>query len=228
MPLSDVVQLQVLQHYFQGCALPTISQSYLALHRSDPGGDNQGVGETTYAGYTRLSIAPSPSTFLVSPGPPARAQNATPLAFPPCVGAGDTVSFWSLGLNQSGPGALIAYGPIVGSSDTLRGFAGYAGSPAVLFVPNLPYGTQVNDLVTLQQMGPGMLLPLGLVEGQLYYVGTVNVVTGNVTLSLALDNAAPADATGAGNGFYYPTTPMIITQGNVPTFPPNSLLTFQG
>lgn len=228
MPLSNFTQLQILQHYFQGLPLLNLGGLYLALCREAPGPfDDQSVGETTYAGYARLAIAPSPSTFQTSSGPPARAQNISALAFPACVGTGDTVSFWSLGLSAAGPGTIIASGPIVGF-EPLRAFAGWAGSPGTLFVPNLPYGTQVNDRVALQQMGPGTLLPQGLVEGQLYYVGTVNVVTGNVTLSTTPDNGAPVATTSMGNGFYYPVTPMTIAQGMVPAFPPNSLLTFQG
>lgn len=228
MSLSTAAQLQILQYYFQGALPPPLGLVYVGLHNAAPGaGGNQSTGETFYSGYARLPVAPSSGTFLVSSGPPARAQNLQPLAFPACSGTlGDTLNFWSLGTMPSGPSPLITYGPL--GNGLVCGFTGWAGTPSTLFVPALPFGTLVNSTVVLQALGPGVLLPRGFVDGQLYYVGTVNIVTGMITLSTTLNNGSPVAASAPGSGYLYPVTPLNVAQGNVPTFPPNSLLTFQG
>ena len=64
-------QVQLLQYYFNGLTPGAVPAIYVALHDADPTGGTQATGETTYAGYARLGVAPSPSTFLVTSGPPA-------------------------------------------------------------------------------------------------------------------------------------------------------------
>lgn len=224
--LSEAAQAQTLQYYFQGAQPPPLPAIYLALHNAAPGSaGNQSTNETFYAGYSRIAVVPSAGTFLVSQGSPTRAQNLQPLIFPQCNGTlGDTLNFWSIGLAASGPGTLITSGPI--GPGLVLGFAADEGSPCTLFVPGLPSGTQVNSSVVLQSFGPGMLLPQGLVDGQLYYVGTVDAVNGLVTLSYGTDNSSPVSATASGSGFLLPVTPLNVAQGFVPVFPPNSLLAF--
>lgn len=227
MALSNFAQGQLLQYYFQGLQPPPLPAIYVGLHNAAPGaGGNQSTGETVYSGYSRLAVSPSAGTFLVSQGSPTRAQNLQSLAFPACGTLGDTLNFWSVGLAASGPGQLITYGPL--GNGTVMGFTGSAGSPCVLFAPALPFGTLVNAQVVLQALGPGCLLPQGLVDGQIYYVGTVNVVTETLTLSLTPNNGSPVAATIPGSGYLYPVTPLVVSQAMVPTFPANSLLTFQG
>lgn len=228
MSLSNFAQAQLLRYYFQGLVPQQLPMIYIGLHNFAPGaGGDQTTGETFYTGYSRLAVAPSPNTFLVSQGSPTRAQNLSPLAFPVCSGAlGDTLNFWSVGLAATGPGQLITYGPL--GNGTVCGFTGSAGSPCTLFVPALTPGLLLpNSAVVLQALGPGCLLPSGFTDGQLYYVSAVNSLTGAVTLSLT-PNGPPLSALNPGSGYLYPVTPMNVSQGQVPTFPPNSLLTFQG
>jgi hypothetical protein len=221
--LATATQLQILEYYFQGVQPPPLSTIYIALHNAAPGaGGTQSSGETVYSGYARVPIALSGGTFLVSQGSPARAQNLAPIAFPACSGTlGDTLAFWSAGLTATGPGQLITSGPI--GNGTAYGFSGAVGAPSQLFVPQLP-GILVNAPVVLYALGPAILLPGGFNDGQLYYVGTTT--SAFITLSTALNNAAPVAAVSAGSGFLLPVVPLTVTQGVVPTFPVNSLLTF--
>ena len=227
MGLSNAAQAQLLQYYFQGARPPPMGLLYVGLHSSAPGaGGDQTTGETVYSSYARLPVAPSASTFLVSQGSPTRVQNLQALAFPACGTLGDTFNFWSVGLAPTGPGQLITYGPL--GSGSVLGFTGGAGSPCSLFVPALAPGQLLpNSSVVLQALGPACLLPQGLVDGQMYYISSANSLTGAVTLSLT-PNGPPLSASASGSGYLYPVTPLSVSQGQVPTFPPNSLLTFQG
>ena len=222
MAFSDALQVQALECLFQGLVIDLPSPLYLALHNAapNPAGD-QTVNETTYQGYARLAVFPSPSTFAVSAGPPARAQNVQGLSFAPCTGLGDVLSFWSLGTAAAGPDSLLTYGPI--GPGAVYGFA--ADAMDECFVPLLPDGTTVGQAFTVGQFGPGVLLPGGLTDGQIYYASSV------MTQSLLLSATQGGPAIGfttPGSGLLYPVTPMTVSQGQVPTFPPNSLLTFQG
>jgi hypothetical protein len=221
MPFSPFAQAQVLSFYFQGLTPGPPVPIYIALHSASPDGGSQATAETVYAGYARMGAAPSPSTFLVSSGPPARAQNLVAIAFPACSGSGDTVAFWSVGLSGSGPGQLITSGPI--GPGTAYGFTADVGAP--LFVPLLPPGTVPGQAVTLYQAGPGALLPGGLVAGQVYYVNAI--AGGELVLGLTPSGPTVLPQT-AGSGYLCPVTPLVVAQGTVPTFPPNSLLTFLG
>lgn len=222
MSLSTAVQLKILEALFQSSVLDLPSPLYVGLHNAAPGED-QSLNESGYSGYARLAVYPSPSTFLVTAGPPARAQNLSALAFPPCTGPiGDTLNFWSIGTQPSGPGQLITSGPI--GNGQVYGFSADVGDVA-LFVPLLPSGFVIGQAFTVSPFGPGMLLPGGLVDGAIYYATLV--MTESLLLS-ATPSGQPITFSTPGSGLLYPVTPVVVAQGVVPTFPPNSLLTFQG
>lgn len=221
--LSFASQASILRALFQGKPLPSVSTLYVGLHTANPGGlGTQSTNETSYSNYARVAVPCSPGSWAVFQADPAQTQNIQAITFPACGLTGDTLSFWSIGYDASGPGQLITSGPI--GPATAYGFTAISSTPGSLYVPLLPPGMVVNQPVVLYQFGPGMLLPGGLVEGQVYLVGSI--VGQFLTLSSLPNNAAPVATILAGSGLLLPVSPLVVTTAVVPTFPSSSLLTF--
>jgi hypothetical protein len=217
---SLATQISLLQLLFQGAALPPLKQLYIALHNANPGeAGTQSTNETSYSNYARVAVPCSPGSWLVASGDPPQAQNLQSIIFPACGATGDTLSFWSAGVAASGSGQIVTSGP-VGAT------AAYGFSADVMdnfFVPLLPAGYVVGQPVILYQFGPGMLLPGGFVEGQVYYIASISQQ--DVLLS-ATPGGHNLGGSTAGTGLFLPVSPLIVVSGMSPTFPPNSLLTF--
>lgn len=217
---SIATQVGILRALFQGLPLPQVSVLYAALHHGNPGeAGTQATNETAYDNYVRMAVPCSPGSWLVSPGDPAQAQNIQSIIFPTCGASGDVLTFWSLGYARAGPGGLITSGPI--GATAAYGFSADANDS--FFVPLLPPGLAPGQPVILYQFGPGMLLPGGFVEGQLYYVATVGAQA--LTLSTA-PGGAPIGPGTPGTGLLLPVAPLVVSGGVSPTFPPNGLFTF--
>lgn len=92
---------------------------YLSLHTSDPSeGGFQTSNETSYTGYTRVSVVRSPSGWTVSGTNPTQVTNAAQVNFPQCtdnVGAPHTLTYVGVGTSASGDGKLL-YSGSLGSS----------------------------------------------------------------------------------------------------------------
>lgn len=222
--LSFATQTALLQAMFQGVPLPQVPNLYVALHNANPGGPGtQTTNETSYANYARVAVPCSPGSWNVSQNDPAQVQNTARVVFPACgPDSGDALSFWSIGYEPVGPGQIVTSGVITGGS--AYGFSGTAGSPCQLTAPLFPPGILRDSLVVLYQFGPGMLLPLGLIEGNSYYIGTINGTS--LTLSLTLGNTTPVPAALAGSGILVPSQPLLVVPGVAPTFPVSSLVTY--
>jgi hypothetical protein len=95
---------------------------WLSLHTADPTeGGTQTSSETTYTGYTRVSVARSNSTWTVSGTAPTQVTNAAQVNFPQCtdnVGAPHTITHVGIGTASSGTGKLL-YSGALGLSGTL-------------------------------------------------------------------------------------------------------------
>lgn len=216
-------QTAILGALFQGVPLPRVNVLYVALHNANPGEQGtQATNETAYDNYVRTAVPCSPGSWAVSQNDPAQAQNVQAISFPACGAAGDTLTFWSLGYAASGPGGLITSGPI--GPGTAYGFTAISSAPGSLYVPLLPLGMVVNQTVMVYQFGPGMLLPGGIAEGQVCYVGTVSGQF--LTLSALPNNAAPMAFFLAGSGLLLPVSPLVVATNVAPTFPAGSLVTF--
>lgn len=114
---------QLLSLFFNGTAIPNLAVNatsspltvlYGALHTADPTATgNQTSNEVTYTGYTRLSIARTSSGFTVSG---ASVSPTASLIWPtPTGAAGQTASFWSIGIAVSGAGQILYAGPFTPS-----------------------------------------------------------------------------------------------------------------
>ena len=221
--LSSATQAQLLGALFQGTALPPASTLYLALHNENPGGPGtQSTGETAYTNYARVAVPCSPGSWRVSGAQPAQAQNIQQLAFPACGATGDLLAFWSLGYQASGPGPIITSGPL-GPGTAYQFTASWMND--ALFVPLLPPGWVPGQAVVLYQFGPGMLLPGGFVDGQLYSVGLVSGTSVGLTNLFGGPLIVP---TTPGGGLIVPVSLLAVSAGIVPTFAPSSLFTFVG
>jgi hypothetical protein len=218
--LSFATEAAVLGGLFQGTPLPVVSTIYAALHNANPGGSGtQSTNETAYSNYARVAVPCSPGSWAVSGAGPAQVQNLQYLRFPICGAVGDVLTFWSLGYAASGPGQVITSGPI-GPGAAYGCSADVAGA---FFVPLLPPGLVQGQPLALYQFGPGMLLPGGFVEGQVYYLCGIS----GQALSLSATPAStPISPTSQGSGILVPVSPLTVAQGMVPTFPPNSMTTY--
>lgn|SRR5574338_394861 len=92
---------------------------YLSLHTADPTeGGTQTSSETTYTGYTRISVARTNVAWTVSGTTPTQVTNAAQVTFPQCtdnVGAPHTILYVGVGTASSGAGKLL-YSGALGSS----------------------------------------------------------------------------------------------------------------
>ena len=91
---------------------------YVSLHTADPAeGGNQTSFETTYTGYTRISIARTTGGWtvtLVDVGP-STAGNAAQATFPQCTnntGAPHTITHVGVGTALNGTGKLLYSGSL--------------------------------------------------------------------------------------------------------------------
>lgn len=83
---------------------------YISLHTADPGETgNQGISETTYTNYTRISVARSGAGWSVSGG---TVSNVAAITFPTCGVTGATITHFGIGSDVSGAGNLFLYGPL--------------------------------------------------------------------------------------------------------------------
>jgi hypothetical protein len=217
---SLATQVGILRALFQGVPLSQVSALYAALHSGNPGeAGTQSTNETAYDNYARVAVPCSPGSWIISPGDPPQSQNLQSIQFPACGAIGDTLTFWSIGYAPSGPGPIVTSGPI--GATAAYGFTADVNS--AFFVPLLPPGLVPGQPVILYQFGPGMLLPGGFIEGQLYYVA---VATGQDLVLAAAPGGAVVNAGTPGSGVLLPVRPLVVSLSVAPTFPPNSLFTF--
>ena len=94
---------------------------YLSLHTADPTeGGNQGSSETTYTGYSRISVVRSAGAWtvtIVDVGP-STVTNAAQVTFTQCtnnVGAPHTLTHVGVGTASTGAGKLLYSGALVSS-----------------------------------------------------------------------------------------------------------------
>lgn len=103
---------------------------YLSLHTADPTeGGNQTSSETSYTGYTRVSVARTTGGWtvtLVDVGP-STAANAAQVNFPQCTGGSASITHVGVGTDSSGTGKLLYSGalasPLAVSNNITPSFA---------------------------------------------------------------------------------------------------------
>lgn len=97
----------------------TAGNLYLSLHTGNP--DETGTQETSEADYGNYSRVPIPRDNTQWSIVAGEAENTSLLSFPLASGGSNTVTYWGLGLDASGPGTLLLYGELSNSLDVSQG-----------------------------------------------------------------------------------------------------------
>ena len=83
---------------------------YVALHTADPGeAGNQSTSEATYTSYARIAVARTGSGWTVSGN---QASNAALIQFPQCTGGTNTITYVSIGTDESGATEILYSGAL--------------------------------------------------------------------------------------------------------------------
>lgn len=92
---------------------------YLSLHTSSPGETGtQSTNETSYSGYSRVSVARSSAGWTIT------ANSASPTSaidFGECTSGTATITHVGLGTDSSGTGKLVLYGSLSPSISVASG-----------------------------------------------------------------------------------------------------------
>lgn len=114
MSKSDSCELDILKYVFQGVAPSwnAVSNLFVSLHTADPGeAGTQLTNETSYTGYTRVTISRSVSAWTTSAT--TLCGNLGAITFPQCTaGAAVTVTHVGLGTSFSGTGQVLYTGAL--------------------------------------------------------------------------------------------------------------------
>ena len=91
---------------------------WVSLHTADPTeGGNQTSSETSYIGYTRISVVRTTGGWtvtLVDVGP-STVANAGQVNFPQCTSGSSTITHVGVGTDSSGTGKLLYSGALASS-----------------------------------------------------------------------------------------------------------------
>lgn len=224
---SNTAQANILKIIFQAVAWANVADNaasspattlYFSLHTSDPGeAGSQNTNETAYTNYARVGVVRTTGGFALSGSSPTVISNVNAVNFPQCGVTGATITHFGVGTASSGAGVLIGSGP-VGSGPALE-FTCTSASPGSLTVPNS--GNSVNDRVSVYPTAAGSL-PSGMVEGTVYYVGTVSGIF--MTLSTTSANGSPVNTSSVGSGVIITQTPLVVSQNITPSFAASALV----
>lgn len=134
MPKSNFYETGILNLLLNGEAIPgiaaidsTVNTLYVALHTGTPGGGgDQTVNEISYTGYARIAITRSPTSpaWLISGSAPATASPANAITFGMMTGGtGGTVTYFSIGADLTGTGAIYYFGSVQPTINIVTGLA---------------------------------------------------------------------------------------------------------
>lgn len=222
MSFTNGVETNILKLLFTAVAWTSIADNtattpatafFASLHNADPGDvGSQTTNETAYTNYARVSVARTTGGFTVSGTDPTIVQNAAIITFPTCGVTGDTITHMGFGLLASGAGTLLMSAP-VGLVQAVE-FTATAAAPGVFTCPG--YTPVVNDRVSLYH-NPAAVLPTGVTEGTVYFIGTAPGGQ-TFTLSTTTANGAPVTTSTTGSGFVYKQSLLVVGNGVAPTF----------
>lgn len=202
----------------QNAASPA-TNLYWSLHNGAPlDGGSQTTNETAYTNYARVAAVRTTASFTTSLGSGTTKSgfvNAAAITFPQCGASGDTLTHWGLGLSASGAGTLLFSGPLTPTTGPVVPFTCTSASPGVLTV--FGYTPAVNDRCSVYQLPGSELLPTGLTEGTVYFVGTAPGGQ-TLTLSTTTANGSPVNTSSTGSGMLYKQTPLAVSSLITPAF----------
>jgi hypothetical protein len=192
---------------------------YVSLHNADPlNGGSQTTNETAYTNYARIAVVRTTggwTTTLGSGTTFSSVANAAAITFAACGVTGDTLTHWGIGLLSSGAGTLLASGPIGPVAGPDVPFTCTLASPGVL--TTIGYTPVVNDRVSVYQLPGQQVLPTGLTEGTVYFVGTAPGGQ-TLTLSTTTANGTPVNTSSTGAGVICKSGPLVVSTGITPSF----------
>ena len=87
-------------------ATSPITTLFVALHTGDPSAGTQNTSEATFTGYARVGVARTSAGWTVTG---ANSVNAGAVTFPACSGGSSTVTFASIGKNNTGVAGEVYY-----------------------------------------------------------------------------------------------------------------------
>lgn len=99
----------------------TAGNFWISLHTSDPGeSGSQTTNETSYSGYTRVSVARSGSGWSRTG---SIISNVPPINFPTCTSGSATITHFGVGTDSSSAGNLLFKGSLTSSLAVSLGIA---------------------------------------------------------------------------------------------------------
>jgi hypothetical protein len=200
-------------------ATAPLANLFVSLHTADPGeAGSQTTNETAYTGYTRVSVARSGAGWTISGTDPTQVVNAGAITFPQCGVTGATITHWGIGSLTSGAGVLYASGPVGPVAGPYQEFTCTLASPGSLTVPGVTFA--VDDRVSVYHQ-PAAVLPTGITEGTVYFVGTASA--GVCTLSTTAVNGTPVNTSSTGAGVIIKQTPLVVSNLVTPSFAASAL-----
>ena len=205
--------------YADNTATTPLTNLFVSLHTADPGeAGNQTTSEANYTGYARVSVARSSGGWTVSGTDPTQVVNAATITFGQCTAVPNTITHWAIGTLTSGAGVILASGPVGPVAGPYQGFTCTLASPGSLTVPGVTFA--VDDRVSVYHT-PTAVLPTGITEGTVYFVGTASA--GVCTLSTTAANANPVNTSSTGAGVIIKQVPLVVSVNVTPSFAAGAL-----
>jgi hypothetical protein len=205
--------------YADNTATTPLTNLFVSLHSADPGeGGTQSTNEVAYTGYARVAGARTSGGWTVSGTDPTQVVNAATITFPICGATGATATHWAIGTLVSGAGVILASGPVGPVAGPYQSFTCTLASPGSLTVPGVTFA--VDDRVSVYHT-PNAVLPTGITEGTVYFVGTASA--GVCTLSTTAVNGTPVNTSSTGAGVIIKQQPLVISTNITPSFAAGAL-----
>ena len=199
----------------------TAGNLYFSLHTASPGATgNQSTGEIAYTGYARIAMARGTASIWTFSTPAdgfgSQARNTAAVSFQKMTGgAGGIARFWGLGLDLTGAGDLLWYGPL--ALETAKPFAVIDLPTDATLANNDILCTNTyaaNDQVCFIDV-PGSAIPAGLTEDTYYYVISTGLTADKFRVSTTQGGSA-VDITGEGAGYVAKVLEKNITLNDEP------------
>lgn len=217
---TNTFENEMLLHIFQNADIALIGDAaglqnsaangslYVSLHTADPGGAGaQNTNEANYGSYARVAVARTSGGWTVTNN---LAENTAAVTFPQCSSGSNTITHVGIGTDAAGAGKLLYKSPL---GSTLGPFVAEESNERFT-IKN--HGLSTDERITFFAV-TGAVLPTGITEGTVYFVGTV-VDVDNITLSTTAANANPVSISADGDGIAFKVIPLAVSVGIIPEF----------
>jgi hypothetical protein len=226
---SDYTEGNLMKAIFNAVTFPAPAGLWVSLHNGLTSQANRDANlaahtnteiQTTGTGYARTALSATSANWPITGAAPTTAHNGAVVTFPtPTAGWGTIFAFGIYDANTGGN--LLYWGDMVGATQV--GYCNANASAGVISAAahGLAVGNQVR-VWAASNMLPGLGLPTGLTDEQIYYVGTVPTVD-TFTLSTTAGNANPVPTTTSGTVMFAQDQSQIVNTGNTVQFAVNGI-----